>query len=590
MNKRVSDTLTRQADFQANSYNAETRTFSAVIATATPVMRQDATGPFAEVLPAEAFDLSAQSLPVLDSHNTATVRAILGRTLAIRREGDSIVADLQLSAAEDVAPIGQRIADGTLRGISIGYRVAGWVTRREGGQRVKSATRATLTEVTLTSNPADPNAGVRQQKDGKMPKDIDNTEDRAALIQRCRTAHPALTDDWATRMTDAGEVLTDVEIIEDARETALTARQKRTAPVIRTAAPANDDPAVIMSRQSEALACRMMGTAPSEAARPFMGYGLADHARERLQAAGVATRGLGTEEMFTRSMHGTSDFTELLTGAGNRVMASAYQVAQSVLKQLARQRTANDFRAMSILKLGEFSGLQKVTEQGEIKALTAGEAKEGYSLETFGGLFSLTRKALINDDLGAFGRWGEMMGRAAAETEAAQLLALLTQGSGAGPIMGDGVRLFHADHGNLAGAGAAPGELTLSAARLAMRTQKGLDGTSPINVVPRFLVVGPALETTAEKLLASIYAATTADVQPIRLALLVEPRITGNGWYVFGDPATAPVLEYAYLSSAPGPQLSSRDGWEVLGREFRVVLDFGCGAVDHRGAYRNPGA
>lgn len=107
MNKRVTDeSFTRHAELRANSYDPATRTFSAVIATSTPVMRHDASGAFAEVLPAEAFDLVAQSLPVLDSHNTATVRATLGRTLSIRRDGASIVADMQLSSAEDVAPSG----------------------------------------------------------------------------------------------------------------------------------------------------------------------------------------------------------------------------------------------------------------------------------------------------------------------------------------------------------------------------------------------------------------------------------------------------------------------------------------------------
>ncbi|MDP4033136.1 MAG: HK97 family phage prohead protease, partial [Pseudorhodobacter sp.] len=447
MNKRVTaDLLTRHAEFRANSFNPETRTFTAVIATPTPVKRQDAAGPFAEILPPEAFDLAAQSLPVLDSHNTATVRATLGRTLSIRREGDSIVADMQLSSADDVAPIGQRIADGTLRGISIGYRVTGWATRREAGQRIKAATRVHLTEVTLTSNPADPNSGVRHEKEAAVPKDVQTeTEDRAALIQRCRTAHPALSDEWATRMEESGDVLTEAEVIDDARETALAARQKRSAPTIRTHAPANDDPAVMRTRQAEAMACRMMGTTPSDAARPFMTMGLQDFARDALATAGVAVRNLGAEETLTRAMHTTSDFPELLTGAGNRVLAGAYIAAQSPLKSLARQRTASDFRAMSILKIGEFSGLQKVTESGEIKAMTTGEAKEGYSLETFGGTFALSRKALINDDLSAFARWGEMMGRAAAETEAAQLLGLLSANSGAGVTMADGNALFHAD-------------------------------------------------------------------------------------------------------------------------------------------------
>ena len=44
------------------------------------------------------------------------------------------------------------------------------------------------------------------------------------------------------------------------------------------------------------------------------------------------------------------------------------------------------------------------------------------------------------------------------------------------------------------------------------------------------------------------------------------------------------------LHSAQGPQMASREGFDVLGTEYRVVLDFGAGAVDWRGAYLNPGA
>jgi hypothetical protein len=125
-----------------------------------------------------------------------------------------------------------------------------------------------------------------------------------------------------------------------------------------------------------------------------------------------------------------------------------------------------------------------------------------------------------------------------------------------------------------------------------MRTQKGLDGKTPVAVQPKFLLAAPDLETTAEQILAELNASTVSDQNPFagKLTLLVDPRLPAKSWYVFADPAVHAVLEYAYLSSAQGPQLASRDGWDVLGREFRVILDFGCGAVDHRGAYRNVGA
>lgn len=107
---------------------------------------------------------------------------------------------------------------------------------------------------------------------------------------------------------------------------------------------------------------------------------------------------------------------------------------------------------------------------------------------------------------------------------------------------------------------------SLSDARKAMRKQKAFGGKLPAGVTPSFLVVGPELETDAEKILATLSAATANDVNPFsnRLELLVEPRIEDRSWFVFAAPTNAPVIEYAHLSSAPGPQIAYREGFETL--------------------------
>ncbi|MBX9885388.1 MAG: Mu-like prophage major head subunit gpT family protein, partial [Novosphingobium sp.] len=569
-------------------------TVDVVLTTGAPVQR----GGHVEVLAIGRENVEvAPRIPLLDSHRQTSIADIKGSVSNVRFEPGAIVATLHVSDPAALAAI----ARGDVTGVSVGYRVKKWSEGRDAktGQRVRTATLFEIVEASLVAVPADVNATVRSTTmeeneviDTGQQETISDPPENATRAET--NAHIRSAVSYARLPTTFADSLIDREAtVEEARSAVFSEMQRRSVNVstIRVG-PSGDDPAVVNDRMAEALACRATGMEPSEAARPYMTLAMSDMARLSLQrsgATGIAM--LGREELLTRAMHTTSDFPNLLTSTGNRILMPAYQAAESPLKRLARQRSADDFRPVSLVKLGEFGKLQKVTEAGEIKALSTGEATEGMQLETFGGMFNLSRKAIVNDDLGAFARWAAMMGTAAAETESDQLVALLTAASGLGPIMGDGKRLFHVDHGNLAADAAAPDVDTLSAARLALRRQTGLDGVLPISATPKFFLVPPELETLAEKLLAQLNAATVDTQNPFsgKLTLLVEPRLTRDDWYVFADPAVLPVLEYAYLSSAPGPQLSSRDGWEVLGREFRVVLDFGCGAVDWRGAYRNAG-
>jgi hypothetical protein len=227
-----------------------------------------------------------------------------------------------------------------------------------------------------------------------------------------------------------------------------------------------------------------------------------------------------------------------------------------------------------------------VNEHGEFKRGSLSEGSESYRVATFGKVFAITRQALVNDDLGAFDAIGSILGAASAEFEAEFLVKLLESN----PSLSDGNAVFHATHGNLLTAAALSVD-SLSAARLALRMQKGLAG-EPIAVAPKYLVVPAALETKAEQVLASLAAATVDEVNPFsqRLSLIVEPRLSdAKAWFIATDPAAVASIEYSYLEGASGPQIDTRHGFDVDGLETRVRLDFGAGFLDHRGIVKNPG-
>lgn len=152
--------------------------------------------------------------------------------------------------------------------------------------------------------------------------------------------------------------------------------------------------------------------------------------------------------------------------------------------------------------------------------------------------------------------------------------------------------MFHADHKNLAAAGAALNVTSLSEARLALRSQRGQSGEY-YAIEPWALVVPPQLETVAQQVLAEINATKTADVNPFSgaLELIVEVGLTSpTAWYLIGNPASSDGLAYSYLDGQAGPRVESKPGWETLGTEFRLVWALDARFVSYASWFRNPGA
>lgn len=581
----LDNSLTRATQTRPNSYDPETRTVSAVIATPSPVTRRDDRGPFLEVLTADTLDLSgAEGLPVLDSHRTASVRDQLGRVRSISVEADAVVAVLEITSAEDAAPVVQRIADGTVSGVSIGYRVSGWTERNTPQGRVKSPTGWRLTEVTLTSNPADPSARLRQ-KEEPMPETIETLSPQEVEAQR-RSDIRGLV-----RAAGLGPELADQLIDDEADMTAAKAavfdaqQTRRSAPVIRVHG-SNEDPATIRTRQAEALAYRMGGLEElPEASRTYADVSLMDMARESVERMGTSTRGMSRDEVLHRAAaHGTSDFALTVMDATGKTAMASYRAAESPLKALCRKQTLRDFKTSTAIRLGEMGELEEMAENGEFTATSRAEEGESINLKTFGRRIDLTRNLIINDDLNLLSDTVRAFGEAAAQTEAAIMVAMLTSN----PAMRDGTPVFDASRGNIGETAGLPSKAILTENREAMRLRKGTDGKTIIDAPPRYLLVPADLETEAEEILAAIQPGTTADVNPFagKLKLLVEPRLPSGTWYLFADPARLACLRYAYLSGAEGVQVQRRESWDTLGLSFRGFLDFGAGWLDWRGAQR----
>ena len=109
--------------------------------------------------------------PVLDTHRRAGTRDVLGRVTAARLEAGRGYATLQFSGADDVEPVWQRVADGTLQSVSVGYRVHRYEPRPDAatGQTIHRAVDWEPYEILIVPVPVDGLAVIRGEGDQGTP-------------------------------------------------------------------------------------------------------------------------------------------------------------------------------------------------------------------------------------------------------------------------------------------------------------------------------------------------------------------------------------------------------------------------------------
>lgn len=334
------------------------------------------------------------------------------------------------------------------------------------------------------------------------------------------------------------------------------------------------------------------GLTANDTSNEFRSYSLIEIARAALDRKHFSTKGLDKMGVVAAAFtHGTSDFTNLLADVANKAMLKGWEDAEETFQIWTSKGTLNDFKASKRVDINTFPALGKVEPGAEYKYVTVGDRGETIQLATYGSLFSINRQAIINDDLGAFTRIPNKMGRSAIRTVGNLVYAVLT----GNPNMADGVALFHANHANLL-TGAAISTASVDLLATAMARQTDATGTT-LNINLAYLIVPRTLKglaqtvATAENEITSAKTATTPNWLRGTFQVVADPRLDAtstSNWFGSANPAINDTIEVAYLDGNDMPTLEQQGGWTVDGVDFKVRIDAGVKALDHRGLAKNP--
>lgn len=554
--------------------------------------------------------------------------AVVGHIEKVWLEDNRGKALVRFDTDEQSETIFQKVQSGTLQGVSVGYAIYRYEvlededTKSTNGRFNGPAYVVTdwePLEISIVSVPADPTVGVGRSAE-EIHTSIDTQEDNTRMDQektlevqelkstpvetgitqedlqkameqeRKRTSEiTALFRDFDVEGAD--EAIVMGVSVDEARAMVMDQLRARNKGVSVTMGEAESDKFRAAAQDAVLMAAGIPVADAAPGAQELRGHSMVELARESLQREGLQANFGDNMELARQAINSTSTFPAIMANLANKSVMVGFNEAETTYQIWAGKGSNRDFKEAARVALSEAGNLELVPEGGQFQQDFLGEASARTKVATYGKLFSLTRQAIINDDLGLFSKIATKYGSAAKRLVNKMVYAQLT-----GNVkMQDNIALFDTKHGNVAGTGEALSVKAIAKAITAMRRQKGITGDATLNITPKYLVVPPELEMTAYQIVnstAAVDGVNSGVVNPYkgRFVVVADAELTDpDAWYLVADASQHDTIEVTYLNGVETPRLETRQGFDVDGIEYKVAFDCGVSALDFRGVFKNAG-
>lgn len=554
--------------------------------------------------------------------------AVVGHIEKVWLEDNRGKALVRFDTDEQSETIFQKVQSGTLQGVSVGYAIYRYEvlededTKSTNGRFNGPAYVVTdwePLEISIVSVPADPTVGVGRSAE-EIHTSIDTQEDNTRMDQektlevqevkstpvetgitqedlqkameqeRKRTSEiTALFRDFDVEGAD--EAIVMGVSVDEARAMVMDQLRARNKGVSVTMGEAESDKFRAAAQDAVLMAAGIPVADAAPGAQELRGHSMVELARESLQREGLQANFGDNMELARQAINSTSTFPAIMANLANKSVMVGFNEAETTYQIWAGKGSNRDFKEAARVALSEAGNLELVPEGGQFQQDLLGEASARTKVATYGKLFSLTRQAIINDDLGLFSKIATKYGSAAKRLVNEMVYAQLT-----GNVkMQDNIALFDTKHGNVAGTGEALSVKAIAKAITAMRRQKGITGEATLNITPKYLVVPPELEVTAYQIVnstAAVDGVNSGVVNPYkgRFVVVADAELTDpDAWYLVADASQHDTIEVTYLNGVETPRLETRQGFDVDGIEYKVAFDCGVSALDFRGVFKNAG-